>query len=121
MDAELVVTRLAALAQTTRLAIFRLLVVAGPEGLIVGRIAEQLGVPAATLSFHLKELSQAGLIVGKQQGRYIQYVADFAAMTELTGFLTENCCSGEPCGVEVAVCCPPESPTLFAIGEPQRK
>ncbi len=109
MDAETIVTRLAALAQGTRLALFRLLVVAGPAGLTVGRIAEQLPVPAATLSFHLKELSQAGLITGRQQGRFIHYAVNVSAMNELLGFLTENCCGGEPCGITPTAnaCCPP--------------
>ena len=117
MNAAIAVDRLAALAQSTRLSLFRLLVVAGPDGLTVGRIAEQLAVPAATLSFHLKELSQAGLISGRQQGRFIHYAVNVAAMNELLGFLTENCCGGEPCGITpVAACCPPAAAAAIEQG-----
>lgn len=91
------VMQLAALAQESRLAIFRLLVRQGPEGLAVGRIAEALGLANATLSFHLRTLSQAGLIEARQNGRFIHYSANFAAMHGLVGFLTENCCGGTPC------------------------
>lgn len=86
------VARLAALAQETRLALFRLLVEAGPAGLSAGAIAEHLGVAAPTLSFHLKELTHAGLIRPLQQGRYVIYSADFDAMNALIAYLTENCC-----------------------------
>ncbi|AJP59670.1 transcriptional regulator [Pandoraea vervacti] len=88
------VQALAALAQGNRLAVFRLLVVAGPEGLRVGNIAETLGLPNATLSFHLKELAHAGLITSRQDGRYIYYAASIDRMNALIGFLTENCCQG---------------------------
>lgn len=120
MDADVIVDRLAALAQTTRLSLFRLLVVAGPDGLTVGRIAEQLPVPAATMSFHLKELSQAGLITGRQQGRFIHYSVNVAAMNELLGFLTENCCGGEPCGIAPTAnaCCPPKISTTEQETQP---
>jgi DNA-binding transcriptional ArsR family regulator len=86
------ITRLAALAQETRLALFRLLVEAGPAGLAAGAIAERLDVAAPTLSFHLKELTHAGLIRPAQQGRYVFYSADFDAMNALIAYLTENCC-----------------------------
>ena len=86
------VTRLAALAQDTRLALFRLLVEAGPRGLTAGIIAERLDVAAPTLSFHLKELTRAGLIRPAQHGRYVVYSADFDAMDRLMAYLTENCC-----------------------------
>ena len=85
---------LAALAQETRLSIFRALVQAGPEGLAAGVIAEAVGAPASTLSFHLKELSSAGLVKSRQDGRFIYYSADYAAMTELVSFLGEKCCVG---------------------------
>ena len=85
---------LAALAQETRLSIFRALVQAGSPGLAAGRIAEAVGAPASTLSFHLKELATAGLVRSRQEGRFIYYTANYAAMNELLGFLTEKCCQG---------------------------
>ncbi|HWS78252.1 MAG TPA: metalloregulator ArsR/SmtB family transcription factor [Thermomonas sp.] len=87
---------LAALGQATRLSVFRLLVEAGPDGLMAGDIAEALSLPGATLSFHLKELGSAGLIQGEPRGRYICYRADFGTMTALIAFLTRNCCGGNP-------------------------
>lgn len=88
------VASLAALAQETRLAIFRLLVRQGPEGLAAGDIAERLQIPNATLSFHLKELAHAGLVDAKQHGRFVIYTPDFEAMDRLIGFLTDQCCQG---------------------------
>ena len=85
---------LSALAQESRLAIFRLLVQAGPEGLAAGAIGEKLGLPPATLSFHLAGLTRAGLAQSRQEGRFVIYSADYAAMNALVGFLTENCCQG---------------------------
>ncbi|PTU30300.1 ArsR/SmtB family transcription factor [Stenotrophobium rhamnosiphilum] len=96
------VNRLAALAQESRLAVFRLLVQKGPEGLCVSDIQSALKVPSATLSFHLKELVNAGLLKSRQEGRFIYYAPDFKAMNDLLGYLTENCCAGEPCDVECA-------------------
>ena len=97
-------TALAALGQDTRLAVFRLLVQAGPGGLAAGAISGALAVPPATLSFHLKELGAAGLVVAMPQGRSIRYRADFDAMQALIGFLTHNCCGGnaEACRPAVA-------------------
>lgn len=91
------VNLLAALAQESRLAIFRLLVEQGPEGLPAGKIGERLNVAPATLSFHLKELSHAGLVQSRQEGRFIFYSADYEAMNALVAFLTNNCCGGAPC------------------------
>ena len=88
---------LAALAQETRLAVFRQLVEAGPEGLCAGDIGTRLGVAPATLSFHLAQLSNAGLVDARQQSRFIFYSANFEAMNGIVGFLTENCCGGKPC------------------------
>ena len=90
---------LAALAQATRLDIFRLLVQQGAEGLSASVIAEKLSLPNATLSFHLKELSQANLVSARQEGRFIYYAASYPGMNDLVRYLTENCCSGNDCGV----------------------
>ncbi|MCS0589507.1 ArsR/SmtB family transcription factor [Massilia norwichensis] len=97
MDNNDAVTALAALAQESRLAAYRLLVQAGPAGLAASRIADALGMPPSSLSFHLKELSHAKLIVPRQEGRFVIYAAQFDTMNALVGFLTENCCGGEPC------------------------
>lgn len=97
MDTNNAVTALAALAQATRLGVFRLLVEAGPDGLSAGRIGESLGLPPATLSFHLKELSHAGLIDSRSEGRFVIYSANFSAMNALVAYLTENCCGGQQC------------------------
>jgi ArsR family transcriptional regulator, arsenate/arsenite/antimonite-responsive transcriptional repressor len=106
-----VVKALAALAQETRLRVFRLLVVAGAQGLMPTQIAEQLGVPPTALSFHLKELSHAGLVAAERNGRTLIYRAQFAHMNHLLGYLTEQCCGGQPCGVGAAFnAVPVESP-----------
>lgn len=97
MDSNLVVRALGALAHESRLAIFRLLVVAGPEGMAAGEIAQQVGLSPSSLSFHLKDLSHADLVKPRQDGRFVIYTANFEAMTGLLGFLTENCCAGTPC------------------------
>jgi DNA-binding transcriptional ArsR family regulator len=91
------VAALAALAQETRLAVFRLLVQAGPSGLAAGEIGTRLDIPANTLSFHLKTLSQAGLLDARQEGRFIYYAAAYARMDDLIAFLTDNCCNGGSC------------------------
>ncbi len=97
METDIAVSRLAALAQDRRLAIFRLLVQQGPQGMAAGLIASQVGLPPATLSFHLKELSQAGLALARQDGRFVHYSANYAAMNELLAYLSENCCAGQSC------------------------
>ncbi|HYE34040.1 metalloregulator ArsR/SmtB family transcription factor [Methylocaldum sp.] len=97
MEIKFIVTALAALAQDSRLAIFRLLVQAGPEGLSAGKISEALGIPPSSLSFHMKELAHADLVSSRQESRYVIYSANFRTMNELLGFLTENCCGGKPC------------------------
>jgi ArsR family transcriptional regulator, arsenate/arsenite/antimonite-responsive transcriptional repressor len=91
------VDALAALAQETRLAIYRLLVEAGPEGMAAGRIGEELDLPPATLSFHLAHLARTGLARSRQDGRFVIYTADFQNMNALVGYLTENCCGGRAC------------------------
>jgi DNA-binding transcriptional ArsR family regulator len=90
---------LAALAQETRIGIYRLLVQHGPEGVPASTIAEMLDLPNATFSFHVKELSQAGLVTARQSGRFIYYSANYPAMNDLVGYLTENCCSGNECSI----------------------
>ncbi|MBV8657639.1 MAG: winged helix-turn-helix transcriptional regulator [Burkholderiales bacterium] len=99
------VTLLTALAQESRLAIFRLLIEQGPNGVPAGQIGARLGIPPATLSFHLKELSHAGLVQSRQESRFVYYSANFDTMNKLITFLTENCCQGEPCGLSNASCC----------------
>ncbi len=99
MENQIAVRLLAALAQDTRLSIYRLLIQQGPEGLAAGALAERLGVANATLSFHLKELAHAGLVGARQEGRFIYYVSNYETMTALLTFLTENCCQGASCEV----------------------
>lgn len=89
-----VVKALAALAQPTRLSIYRLLVAVGPVGLAAGHIAEKLKVSPATLSFHFRTLSHAGLVESRQDGRFVYYAANFAVMNGMVDYLTENCCGG---------------------------
>ena len=97
MKAEVAVGALGALAQEHRLALFRLLVQAGPAGMAAGAIAQALGVPNSSLSFHLAQLQRAGLIAQRREGRSLVYSADFAAMDGLVAYLLENCCGGTDC------------------------
>ena len=94
---ERVVAALAALAQEHRLAVFRTLVQAGSEGLAAGSIAEKLGLPNSSLSFHLAQLRHAGLVSQRREGRSLIYAADYAAMNGLVDYLMENCCGGAGC------------------------
>jgi DNA-binding transcriptional ArsR family regulator len=98
MDTKAVLAALAGLAQESRLAVFRLLVQAGPPGLAASKIAEHLDIAPSSLSFHLKELAHARLVTSRQHGRFVIYSADTATMNGVIGFLTENCCGGLPCG-----------------------
>ncbi len=91
------VEALAALAQSSRLQVYRLLVEVGPGGMPAGRIGEELQLPPATLSFHLSQLTRAGLARSRQEGRFIIYSADFDIMNKLVAYLTENCCGGRAC------------------------
>ena len=111
MKTDDAVAALAAIAQGSRLAVFRLLVQQGPTGLAAGEIASKLDIAPATLSFHLKELNRAGLVKPRQDGRFIYYAADFLAMNELIGFLTENCCAADctSCGLADATAKPRKS------------
>jgi ArsR family transcriptional regulator, arsenate/arsenite/antimonite-responsive transcriptional repressor len=97
------ITALAALAQETRLDIFRLLVQTGPDGLPAGQIGDRLGLPSATLSFHLNQLKHAGLISFRREGRSLIYAAEYPAMNDLLAYLTDNCCQGDAalCGVKL--------------------
>ncbi len=116
METSNVIGALAALAQETRLAVYRLLVEHAPEGLPAGQIAERLGIPPPSLSFHLKELSRAGLIASRQEGRFVWYRADLDAMTGLVGYLTENCCrGGTACAPE---CAPTNATRAVAVAMP---
>jgi DNA-binding transcriptional ArsR family regulator len=95
MDPNHAVTALGALAHGHRLAIYRMLVERGPEGLSAGAIAERLGIAPSSLTFHLRHLLRAGLATQRRLGRQLIYAADFGAMAALVGYLTENCCGGE--------------------------
>ncbi|UDM53475.1 helix-turn-helix transcriptional regulator [Cupriavidus sp. MP-37] len=97
METNHALEALAALAHSIRLSVFRMLVQAGPAGLPAGRIAERMEMPASSLSFHLKELHRAGLLSSRQDGRSIVYTARFETMNALLGYLTDNCCGGNPC------------------------
>jgi ArsR family transcriptional regulator len=111
------ITALSALAQENRLDVFRLLVSIGAEGLPAGEIAERLKLPSPTLSFHLAQLKQARLVRARRDGRSLIYAADYEGMNTLMGFLTENCCAGDPaaCGLPV-VCAPAPSVSLQRKG-----
>jgi ArsR family transcriptional regulator len=102
MDNKTAVQSLSALAQDSRLEVYRHLVQAGPDGVPAGELAETLEIPATTLSFHLKTLNHAGLIEARQDGRFIFYSANYPAMNALLSFLSDNCCGGRSC-VTVAV------------------
>jgi ArsR family transcriptional regulator, arsenate/arsenite/antimonite-responsive transcriptional repressor len=111
-----VIAALAALAQETRLGVYRALVEHAPEGLTAGDIAQRVGVPPATLSFHLKELARAGLIDSRQAGRFIWYRANIDAMNGLVAYLTENCCGSS--GVCDPACVPAGAPRAVAVPLP---
>ena len=102
MDETQALAALSALSQATRLRAFRELVGAGPAGLTPGQLAETLGCSATALSFHLKELHQAGLVHSERQGRHLVYRAGFEHMNALLAYLTANCCQGEPCALSPA-------------------
>jgi len=112
MESKYAVEALAALAQDSRLQVYRILVQAGPEGLAASDIAERLGIPANTLSFHLKTLSHADLVQSRQDGRFIYYSTNYEQMNALLGFLTENCCAGS--AKDCSTACPPIRSTKVA-------
>jgi DNA-binding transcriptional ArsR family regulator len=101
-----IIAALAALAQDSRLDIYRMLVQAGAEGLPAGRIGERLDLPLPTLSFHLAQLKHAGLVTHRRDGRSIIYAANYPAMNALLGYLTENCCGGDTAACGVTACAP---------------
>ena len=105
MDEAQIVRALAALAQEVRLRVFRTLVVAGDGGLTPGALAEQLGVAPNTLSFHLKELTHAGMVSQERQGRNLVYRTSYTRMNDLLAYLTANCCQGQACPASEAVAC----------------
>lgn len=117
MKSEQAIEALAALAQETRLAIFRLLVREGPEGLSAGLIAERLDIPAPTMSFHLAQLSRAGLVSSSREGRSIRYAANYGGMNGLLTYLTEDCCQGRPEICAPASCSSPTCSTSTAKEE----
>lgn len=110
MQTKEVIVALAALAQESRLAVFRLLVQVGPEGMAASKIAEMLGVPPSSLSFHLKELLYADLLMSRQDGRFIIYSVNMKKMNSVLGFLTDNCCGGVPCTTTSALQCKTKEP-----------
>ncbi|MCB5185004.1 metalloregulator ArsR/SmtB family transcription factor [Methylobacillus gramineus] len=97
MESKIIVSALAALAQESRLAVYRLLVQAGPDGLAAGKISETLGIAPSSLSFHLKELTHAGLVTSRNESRFVIYSAHYEQMNNVLAYLTENCCGGNPC------------------------
>ena len=121
MESSTAVKSLAALAQETRLAVYRLLVQQGPSGLAAGEISSQLELAPATLSFHLKELANAHLISARQDGRFIFYSADFAAMKGLLAFLTENCCAADGGSCGPATGCAPAAGARTSARAKRRK
>ena len=118
-DTAHAVDALAALAQPTRLAVFRRLVEFAPDGLNAGAIGTALDLAPPTLSFHLKELVNAGLVVDQREGRHIRYRADVAAMNALIGYLTDNCCRGQGRLVDGAECAPAAAPPACAPNSPR--
>ncbi len=98
METKHALTALMAVAQESRLAVFRLLVRTGPDGMAASKIADNLGIAPSSLSFHLKELAHANLVAQRQEGRFVIYSANFHTMNALIAFMTENCCAGNPCG-----------------------
>jgi DNA-binding transcriptional ArsR family regulator len=124
MEISDAVRSLSALAQETRLSVYRALVQAGVAGVTAGRIAESLGVAPATLSFHLKELHHAGLVSFRQDGRFVVYSANYERMNGLLAYLTENCCRGDAASCSPAAadaCCPPPRKRRSAIKTPSKR
>lgn len=110
MEKTKIISALAALAQESRLDVFRALVQAGPTGLAAGKISELTGIAPSSLSFHLKELLHANLVNSRSEGRFIIYTAQFSTMNQLLAYLTENCCAGSAC-TDTNCCSPEEAPS----------
>ena len=104
MEKSNAIAALSALAQESRLRIYRLLVQSGCDGLAAGQVGDRLGLPSATLSFHLNQLRQAGLITFRREGRSLIYAAQYTTMNDLMSYLTENCCNGDPSACGLVVC-----------------
>jgi ArsR family transcriptional regulator, arsenate/arsenite/antimonite-responsive transcriptional repressor len=117
MEAQQVVTALSAIAHEHRLAVYRMLVEAGPQGLPAGTLAERLGMPPSSLSFHLKQLHYAGLVTQRRLSRQLIYAADFSVMNGLISYLTENCCGGAGCAPALE----PAVTTTSGKGRKQRR
>jgi DNA-binding transcriptional ArsR family regulator len=116
MEKKSVVNALASLAQESRLDIFRILVQAGPKGMSAGKISEMTGMPPSTMSFHLKEMLYADMVYSRQEGRFVIYSANFETMNSLLGYLTENCCGGNPCSPISNLACTTKSTTNSELG-----
>jgi len=112
MESNAAVAHLSALAQESRLSVFRLLVQAGEQGMAAGDLAAKLALPNPTLSFHLAQLKSAGLVQCRRESRSLIYSANFPAMNDLLAYLTENCCGGQSCAP--AAVCVPEQPKVKA-------
>ena len=117
MESKSAIRALGALAHDSRLAIYRLLVQAGQEGLAVGAIGEKLNIPAATLTFHLSSLRHAGLVAERRDGRTVYQAADYTAMNALIGYLSENCCQGADCGIPACAPASAKKPSRIARKE----
>lgn len=119
MESTQAVKALGALAQESRLAIFRLLVQAGPAGMVAGHLSGQVGLSPSALSFHMKELMYSGLATSRQEGRFVIYSAQLEAMNDLLGYLTQNCCGGAPCPPVGTMTC--QTTTSATAGQPAKK
>jgi ArsR family transcriptional regulator len=121
MDSNRAVNALSALGHETRLALYRMLVERGPDGLSAGVIADQLGIPPSSLSFHLQHLNRTGLVTQRRLHRQLIYAADFTVMNELLGYLTDNCCARGTAEQGCAPLCNPAIPAIASIAKRSRR